>query len=203
MKACAGLPLGERALTLALLIVFASAAWALTQIFSGRGAFIHFGAILGTIMAANVAHVIIPGQRELVRAKEQNREPDPKYGLLGKQRSVHNTYFTLPVIFTMISGHHAMTFGGALELAGADRHGARRCAHPALVRGTAQGQRAGVDAGHGAGVGGGRGCNSRAQGFRGTRCRRSPKQSRLSIAAASAATRTSPRSRAWPKRRRE
>ena len=120
-------PLGERALTLALLIVFGSAAWALTQIFSGRGAFIHFGAILGTIMAANVAHVIIPGQRELVRAKEQNREADPKYGLLGKQRSVHNTYFTLPVIFTMISGHHAMTFGGrwnwlvliAMALAGA------------------------------------------------------------------------------------
>jgi uncharacterized membrane protein len=120
-------PLGERALALALLIVFGAAAWALTQIFSGRGAFIHFGAILGTIMAANVAHVIIPGQRELVRAKEQNREVDPKYGLLGKQRSVHNTYFTLPVIFTMISGHHAMTFGGgwnwlvliAMALAGA------------------------------------------------------------------------------------
>jgi uncharacterized membrane protein len=62
-------------------------------------------------MAANVAHVIIPGQRELVRAKEEGRLPDEKYSLRGKQRSVHNTYFTLPVIFTMISGHHAMTFG--------------------------------------------------------------------------------------------
>ena len=120
-------PLGEVGLALAILAVFALAAWGLTQVFSGRGAFIHFGAILGTIMAANVAHVIIPGQRELVRAKEQGRAADPKYGLLGKQRSVHNTYFTLPVIFTMLSGHHAMTFAGrwnwlvliAMALAGA------------------------------------------------------------------------------------
>jgi len=94
-----------------LLLFLALTAWGLAQLFSGRGAFIHFGAILGTIMAGNVAHVIIPGQRELVRAKQEGRDPDPKFGLLGKQRSVHNTYFTLPVIFTMISGHHAMTFG--------------------------------------------------------------------------------------------
>jgi uncharacterized membrane protein len=108
-------PLGQndRALAVALMIFLVVAAWGLTQVFSGRGAFIHFGAILGTIMAANVAHVIIPGQRELVRAKQENRLPEEKYSLLGKQRSVHNTYFTLPVIFTMISGHHAMTFGHA------------------------------------------------------------------------------------------
>ena len=104
--------LGDTALALALLAVLALAAWGLTQVFSGRGAFLHFGAILGTIMAANVAHVIIPGQRELVRAKVEGRLPDEKYSLQGKQRSVHNTYFTLPVIFTMISGHHAMTFSG-------------------------------------------------------------------------------------------
>lgn len=120
-------PLGETGLAIALLVVFALVAWALTQVFSGRGAFIHFGAILGTIMAANVAHVIIPGQRELVRAKQDGRVPDERFSVRGKQRSVHNTYFTLPVIFTMISGHHAMTFGGrwnwlvlvALALAGA------------------------------------------------------------------------------------
>jgi uncharacterized membrane protein len=108
-------PLGQndRALAVALMIFLVVVAWGLTQVFSGRGAFIHFGAILGTIMAANVAHVIIPGQRELVRAKQENRLPEEKYSLLGKQRSVHNTYFTLPVIFTMISGHHAMTFGHA------------------------------------------------------------------------------------------
>jgi uncharacterized membrane protein len=106
-------PLGknETGLALALLVIFGITAWGLTQIFSGRGAFIHFGAILGTIMAANVAHVIIPGQRELVRAKQEGRQPDERFSLMGKQRSVHNTYFTLPVIFTMISGHHAMTFG--------------------------------------------------------------------------------------------
>jgi uncharacterized membrane protein len=117
----------ELGFSITLLLFLALAAWGLTQVFSGRGAFIHFGAILGTIMAANVAHVIIPGQRELVRAKEEGRVPDEKYSLRGKQRSVHNTYFTLPVIFTMISGHHAMTFGHswnwlvliALVLAGA------------------------------------------------------------------------------------
>jgi uncharacterized membrane protein len=101
----------EVVLALILFLVLAFAAWGLTQVFSGRGAFIHFGAILGTIMAANVAHVIIPGQRELVRAKQEGRQPDEGYAVAGKQRSVHNTYFTLPVIFTMISGHHAFTFG--------------------------------------------------------------------------------------------
>ena len=114
-------------LALAILVFFALVAWALTQVFSGRGAFIHLGAILGTIMAANVAHIIIPGQRELVRAKQEGRVPDTKYAIAGKQRSVHNTYFTLPVIFTMISNHHANAFGHswnwlvliALALAGA------------------------------------------------------------------------------------
>jgi uncharacterized membrane protein len=101
----------EIVFSLALLFFLTATAWALTQMFSGRGAFIHFGAILGTIMAGNVAHVIIPGQRELVRAKREGRLPDETYAIRGKQRSVHNTYFTLPVIFTMISGHHAMTFG--------------------------------------------------------------------------------------------
>jgi uncharacterized membrane protein len=101
----------EVVFALILFLVLALAAWGLTQVFSGRGAFIHFGAILGTIMAANVAHVIIPGQRELVRAKQEGRQPEERFALAGKQRSVHNTYFTLPVIFTMISGHHAFTFG--------------------------------------------------------------------------------------------
>ena len=107
-------PLGrnENALTVAILVLLAVTAWGLTHVFSGRGAFIHFGAILGTIMAGNVAHVIIPGQRELVRAKLEGRLADEKFSLRGKQRSVHNTYFTLPVIFTMIAGHHAFTFSG-------------------------------------------------------------------------------------------
>ena len=106
-------PLGrnDAALAAVLFVLLALAAWALTRTFSGRGAFIHYGAILGTIMVGNVVHVIIPGQRELVRAKQQGRTPDPKYALAGKQRSVHNTYFTLPMLFVMISNHYAMTFG--------------------------------------------------------------------------------------------
>jgi uncharacterized membrane protein len=94
-----------------LALLFGAAAYALCHIFSGRGAFIEFGSMLGTIMVANVFFVIIPGQREMVRAKREGRDPDPQAGLRGKLRSVHNTYFTLPVLFTMISNHYAMTFG--------------------------------------------------------------------------------------------
>lgn len=89
----------------------AIAAWALCHIFSGRGAYLHFGAMLGVIMVLNVYFVIIPGQRELVKAKQDGRTPDPKHGLMGRQRSVHNTYFTLPVLFTMISNHYAGLYG--------------------------------------------------------------------------------------------
>ncbi|MBV8030120.1 MAG: urate hydroxylase PuuD [Betaproteobacteria bacterium] len=122
-------PLGknDRALAVAIFILLCPAAYALTHLFSGRGAFLHFGAMLGTIMVANVAHVIIPGQKELVRAKREGRAPDPRYAAAGKQRSVHNTYFTLPVLFTMLSGHYPMTFSSrwnwvvliAMTLAGA------------------------------------------------------------------------------------
>jgi uncharacterized membrane protein len=106
-------PLGRnpRALAAVLALAIAGEAWGLCQLFSGRGAFMVFGCALGTIMVANVLFVIIPGQRELVLAKMQDRDPDPAPGLRGKQRSVHNTYFTLPVIFVMISNHYAMTYG--------------------------------------------------------------------------------------------
>jgi uncharacterized membrane protein len=87
------------------------AAWGLTKVFSGRGAFIHYGAILGMIMAANVANVIIPGQQRMVEAVRAGRAPDANDGRLGKQRSVHNTYFTLPVVFAMLANHYAMAFG--------------------------------------------------------------------------------------------
>jgi uncharacterized membrane protein len=106
-------PLGrnERSLAIAVALVTAIEAWGVCHLFGGRGAFMIFGAALGTIMVANVLFVIIPGQRELVRAKREGRDPDPTPGLRGKQRSVHNTYFTLPVIFVMISNHYAMTYG--------------------------------------------------------------------------------------------
>jgi uncharacterized membrane protein len=105
--------LKQRAAWLAavLALVLSCAAFGLCRLFSGRGAFIEFGAMLGAIMVANVFFVIIPGQREMVRAKREARDPDPEAGLRGKLRSVHNTYFTLPVLFTMISNHYAMTFG--------------------------------------------------------------------------------------------
>jgi uncharacterized membrane protein len=83
--------------------------------------------VIGTIMVANVFFVIIPGQKEMVKAKVAGRTVDPKYGLMGKQRSVHNTYFTLPVLFVMISNHfagftnhrHAWAILMAISLAGA------------------------------------------------------------------------------------
>jgi uncharacterized membrane protein len=106
-------PLGrnDAMLGIVLFVLTVAAAWGLCHLFSGRGAYIHFGAMLGTIMVANVFFVIIPGQKELVRAKIEGRAPDPVHGVRGKQRSVHNTYFTLPVLFTMISSHYAMTYG--------------------------------------------------------------------------------------------
>lgn len=95
--------------------LLAAVAWALTQIFSPRAAYIHFGAMLGSIMAANVLQVIIPAQRRMVAAMREGREPD---GTLGKQaalRSLHNNYFTLPVVFTMVSGHYPVTYGHPLN----------------------------------------------------------------------------------------
>ena len=95
------------------LVIFAllvGAAWALTHVLSGRAAYIHIGAMIGTIMVANVAMVIIPGQRRMVEAMQAGGLPDPQYGIKAKQRSVHNNYFTLPVLFIMISNHYAMTY---------------------------------------------------------------------------------------------
>jgi uncharacterized membrane protein len=100
-----------------LLVLSALLAWGLCQVFGGRAAYVHFGAVLGTIMAANVFFVIIPGQRQMVAAAERGDTPDPGPGIRGKQRSVHNTYFTLPVLFTMISNHFAMTYSHELNWA--------------------------------------------------------------------------------------
>ena len=114
-------------LLVGLLFVFVmAAAWALFNIFSARAAFIHVGAMIGTIMVANVFFHIIPGQKKMVADIRAGREPDPKPGIIGKQRSVHNTYLTLPVLFTMISNHYPMTYShaygwlvlGAIMLAG-------------------------------------------------------------------------------------
>ena len=101
----------ENVMAAILFVALTAIAFLLCQVFSGRGAYMHFGAMLGTIMVGNVFFVIIPGQKDLVRAKEEGREPDSIHGIRGKQRSVHNTYFTLPVLFVMISNHYAMTYG--------------------------------------------------------------------------------------------
>ncbi len=85
-------------------------AWLLSQIFSGRAVLFHLGALLGTIMAANVGHVIIPNQRKVVAALIDGRQPDPALGRQAKQRSLHNNYLTLPVIFFMIANHYPLTF---------------------------------------------------------------------------------------------
>jgi uncharacterized membrane protein len=86
-------------------------AYGLNSVFSARGAYLHIGAIVGTVMAANVFMIIIPGQRKVVDALIAGREPDPALGARGKQRSLHNNYMTLPVLFIMISHHYPMTFG--------------------------------------------------------------------------------------------
>ena len=108
-------PLGrsEKALSGILLGLVVLLAWSLAQLYSGRGAYIHYGAVLGTIMVANVFFVIIPGQRRMVTAFERGEPPNPEDGIRAKQRSVHNTYFTLPVLFVMISNHYALTYGHA------------------------------------------------------------------------------------------
>ena len=105
-------PLGKRDLWFGV-VVFAlivAAAYGLTHVLSGRAAYIHIGALIGTIMVGNVLMLIIPGQRKMVEAMSAGRTPDPIHGIKAKQRSVHNNYFTLPVLFIMISNHYAMTY---------------------------------------------------------------------------------------------
>ncbi|HEY0615641.1 MAG TPA: urate hydroxylase PuuD [Candidatus Elarobacter sp.] len=88
-----------------------AADWALFHVFGGRAAYIHVGAIIGTIMVANVFFVVIPGQKRMLAQIRAGEEPDPRPGRLGKMRSVHNTYLTLPVLFIMISNHYPVTYG--------------------------------------------------------------------------------------------
>jgi uncharacterized membrane protein len=105
--------LGTHPLVLAttLLALLTLAAWGISHLFSGRATYIQIGAMIGTMMVGNVFFVIIPAHRELVRAKEEGREPDPAANARGKLRSVHNNYLTLPVVFTMLSNHFPFTYG--------------------------------------------------------------------------------------------
>ncbi|WP_293453577.1 urate hydroxylase PuuD [Phenylobacterium sp.] len=95
--------------------VLTAAAYGLTRIFSDLGAFMHVGAIIGTVMAANVFMIIIPNQRKVVAQVLAGEAPDPSLGKQAKQRSVHNNYMTLPVLFIMISNHYPMIFAAPLN----------------------------------------------------------------------------------------
>src|SRR5712691_10466314 len=101
----------ELALALCILGLVAGTAYGTTQLFAARAAYLQVGAMLGTIMVANVFFVIIPVHWELVRAKEAGHAPDPAANHRGKQRSIHNNYLTLPVLFTMLAGHFPFTYG--------------------------------------------------------------------------------------------
>jgi uncharacterized membrane protein len=103
-------PLGRNTGILAgfVLLLILAASYGFTHVFSGRGALIHIGAFIGTMMAANVFMVIIPNQRKITEALIEGKTPDPRYGFIGKQRSLHNTYLTLPVLLMMISNHYPM-----------------------------------------------------------------------------------------------
>ena len=107
---CRALGSNQPLLAVAILAAVTATAYAVEQLYAARAAYLQVGAMLGTIMAANVLFVIIPGHWELVRAKKEGRDPDPKPGLLGKERSVHNSYLTLPVLFTMLAGHASFTY---------------------------------------------------------------------------------------------
>ena len=96
------------ALAVFALILIASILY--TKVFSGRGAFIHVGALVGTIMAVNVFGVIVPAQRKMVAQLIAGETPDARYGALGKQRSTHNNYLTLPVLLMMVSQHYPFLF---------------------------------------------------------------------------------------------
>ncbi|SMD03057.1 urate hydroxylase PuuD [Rhizobium sp. RU36D] len=105
-------PLGKNTwgLMAFLYIVLVLMGWGYTQIFTGRAAFLHLGAFTATIMSANVFFIIIPNQKIVVADLIAGRTPDPKYGMIAKQRSLHNNYLTLPVIFFMLSNHYPLAF---------------------------------------------------------------------------------------------
>lgn len=97
--------------TLIGLVLLVAFAYGYSKVFSGRAAYIHFGAMIGSIMAANVFFIIIPSQKAMVKAAREGSYLDPELGKHAGLRSLHNNYFTLPVLFVMISNHFPSTFG--------------------------------------------------------------------------------------------
>jgi uncharacterized membrane protein len=103
---------GDAVVGAAVTLVIVAASWAACQLFAGRAAFLLVGAMVATAMSANVFFWIIPGQRKVVAAMLAGEPVDPVHGRRGKQRSVHNTYFTLPVLATMLSNHYGWLYTG-------------------------------------------------------------------------------------------
>lgn len=101
--------------TIAMTVFLIFFAWFYAQVFSGRASYIHFGALLGTLMAANVFFIIIPGQKRMVAAAKKGLAPNPEDGKAAFIRSYSNNYFTLPVLFVMISNHFPSTFGNKYQ----------------------------------------------------------------------------------------
>ncbi len=101
---------GDALVGAAVFVLVCVASWFTTHWFAGKAAFLIVGAMMGTAMSANVFFWIIPGQRTVVASIKAGQPVDPVHGKRGKQRSVHNTYFTLPVLFAMLSGHYSFTY---------------------------------------------------------------------------------------------
>ncbi|WP_265518623.1 urate hydroxylase PuuD [Nitratireductor luteus] len=101
----------DTTLMLVLYAILVAMSWGYTQLFTGRAAFLHLGAFTATIMTANVFLIIIPNQKIVVADLKAGRKPDPKLGAQAKQRSLHNNYLTLPVVFLMLSNHYPLAFG--------------------------------------------------------------------------------------------
>jgi uncharacterized membrane protein len=106
-------PLGRNELLFAIIayILIVGAAYGLTHVLSGRWAYLHMGAMFGTIMASNVWMRILPAQRKMIAATKEGREPDANLAARAKLRSKHNTFIVVPTVFTMISNHYNETFG--------------------------------------------------------------------------------------------
>ena len=100
----------QTVLMVALFVVLVGMSWFYTHVFSGRAAMLHLGAFTASIMSGNVFFVIMPNQRVVVADLKAGRKPDPKYGKIAKQRSTHNNYLTLPVVFLMLSNHYPLVF---------------------------------------------------------------------------------------------
>src|SRR5205823_7935837 len=111
---CRTFPNDEGVLAVLVFAFVCASAYASWRLFAPRAAYLQVGAMIGTMMVANVFFVIIPAHWKLVRAKEAGRAPDPRWNASGKTRSVHNNYLTLPAVFAMLSNHFPFTYGQAI-----------------------------------------------------------------------------------------